>query len=274
MLVTACIAPHGGELIPALAQGNLERMAVTRASMEELGRRFLAAKPDTIVVLTPHGTQVAGCVTVGANELAAGSLDSEDGARVSADFPVDLGLVEALLNRAAERDVPILPLAFADEDRNPLPFQLDWGAFIPLWFMGAKWEKRPEIVVLCPSRALPRTVLIDSGRVIAEVCAESERRVALICSADQGHGHDESGPYGFATDSAEYDAAYIDAVRANQLDRLLEWEDAWIGCAMTDSFWQTLMLHGAMLHTRMRAELLSYEAPTYFGMAVAACERA
>src|SRR5690349_17894378 len=123
MLVTACIAPHGGELIPALAQGNLELMAVTRASMEELGRRFHAATPATLLDLTPHGTQVARRVTGGPNALAPGSLDSEDGARVSADFPVDLGLVEALLNRAAERDVPILPLAFADEDRNPLPFQ-------------------------------------------------------------------------------------------------------------------------------------------------------
>jgi len=36
--------------------------------------------------------------------------------------------------------------------------------------------------------------------------------------------------------------------------------------ALADSWWQLLALHGA-LGSGWRAELLSYEAPTYFGMA-------
>jgi len=36
--------------------------------------------------------------------------------------------------------------------------------------------------------------------------------------------------------------------------------------AKADSFWQMLMLHGALGRDRWRGELLSYEAPTYFGM--------
>ena len=39
--------------------------------------------------------------------------------------------------------------------------------------------------------------------------------------------------------------------------------------AKADSFWQILMLHGA-IGDRWKAELLSYEAPTYFGMLCAA----
>ncbi len=41
---------------------------------------------------------------------------------------------------------------------------------------------------------------------------------------------------------------------------------------MTDSYWQTLMLLGALKASPLKPELLSYEAPTYFGMACAAFE--
>jgi aromatic ring-opening dioxygenase LigB subunit len=53
------------------------------------------------------------------------------------------------------------------------------------------------------------------------------------------------------------------------LGRLLRWRSDWIEAAMPDSYWQTLMLHGALEVSPMRPELLSYEAPTYFGMACA-----
>ena len=43
--------------------------------------------------------------------------------------------------------------------------------------------------------------------------------------------------------------------------------------AAADSGWQMLMLHGA-LAAGWRGELLSYEAPTYFGMICAAYEPA
>jgi aromatic ring-opening dioxygenase LigB subunit len=42
--------------------------------------------------------------------------------------------------------------------------------------------------------------------------------------------------------------------------------------AKVDAYWQTIILAGALGHTPMQGELLSYEAPTYFGMAVAAYE--
>jgi aromatic ring-opening dioxygenase LigB subunit len=42
--------------------------------------------------------------------------------------------------------------------------------------------------------------------------------------------------------------------------------------AKADSFWQLLMLHGA-LGDAFSAELLSYEAPTYFGMLTASFAR-
>jgi aromatic ring-opening dioxygenase LigB subunit len=82
---------------------------------------------------------------------------------------------------------------------------LDWGALIPLWFM------RAPAVVVSPS-APPRTRSMCAGAALAR--ATGDRRVALIASADHGHGHTRTGPYGFAAESAPYDARIVSSCAA------------------------------------------------------------
>ena len=86
-----------------------------------------------------------------------------------------------------------------------------------------------------------------------------------------GHAHDADGPYGFDPASKEYDDRVVEIVRSDQLGELLELDASFVDAAKADSFWQMLMLHGA-LAGRWRGEFLSYEAPTYFGMLCAAYE--
>ncbi len=265
-LVWACIAPHGGELIPELCNGNAERMRVTREAMEELGRRCRAALPDTIVVYTPHGHEVPGHACISVTKTVHGILEGEDNRRVSADFAVDARFAFDLCERASARSVPTAQAAYLSDETIAPMLPMDWGALVPLWFMGHNYEPRPQVVVVCPSRELSRRQLVAFGQATAESASLTNRRIALICSADQGHGHSADGPYGFAPMSPSYDRAYCQTVRENALHRLLHWREDWIEAALSDSYWQTLMLYGVMTQIPMNAEMLSYEAPTYFGM--------
>ena len=96
--------------------------------------------------------------------------------------------------------------------------------------------------------------------------------MALIASADHGHGHTPDGPYGFAAESAVYDERIQELVREDRLGELEGWDAAFAVAAKADSFWQLLMLHGA-IGNGCEVELLSYEAPTYFGMLTASYTR-
>jgi aromatic ring-opening dioxygenase LigB subunit len=96
--------------------------------------------------------------------------------------------------------------------------------------------------------------------------------VALIASADHGHAHDPDGPYGYDPAAKEYDERVVELVRANRLGDLLAFDPAFVESAKADSFWQMLVLHGA-LDDAWDVDLLSYEAPTYFGMLCAAYEQ-
>ncbi len=54
----------------------------------------------------------------------------------------------------------------------------------------------------------------------------------------------------------------------NRLGELVDVDPGLVERAAADSWWQLLMLHWA-LDSCWRAELLSYEAPSYYGMACA-----
>ena len=121
-------------------------------------------------------------------------------------------------------------------------------------------------MVACPARDLPRQALVDFGEALADAADQTGRRVALIASADQGHGHAADGPYGFTPVSAQYDADMKAAVEAGDLPRLLDWPADYPKSALADSYWQTLAIIGAQKRVPLKAKFLSYEVDHYFGL--------
>jgi aromatic ring-opening dioxygenase LigB subunit len=118
-------------------------------------------------------------------------------------------------------------------------------------------------------RAACRATLVDFGRAVAEAAANEPRRIGFIASCDWGHAHRADGPYGFHPESAAVDAEVVAAVAANDLLRLIDLDEDRAQDAAIDGLWQVLMLAGALEAVPMPVELLSYEAPTYYGMLVA-----
>jgi len=199
----------------------------------------------------------------------SGSLAEFDAPEVELSCPVDVELAAEAIVALHDDGIPVVGASFGANDLGAAVAPMDWGVLIPLWFMGGRSDPPVAAVVVTPARDLPGSDHVSAGAAIAATAAASDRRVAFIASADHGHAHDKTGPYGFHPAAAEYDAKVTELVRANELDGLLEIPRELIENAKADSWWQMLMLHGA---TRggWRATLISYEAPTYFGMLTAA----
>jgi aromatic ring-opening dioxygenase LigB subunit len=253
----AAIAPHGG---PIFDQPD----GSTRRGMEELGRRFAAAAPEAAIVLTPHGVHVDGHFAVVRSQSLAGDAAEWTSADTRYEGPGDPELADACVRAMQAAGLPALGVTFGSTAAGSSTMPLDWGAAIPLRFMSA------PAVVVTPCRERPNAEHVRAGRALAE--ATAGRRVALIASADHGHGHTPDGPYGFAAESAGYDAEITALVAGNRLRALEEWDAAFAIAAKADSFWQLLMLEGA-IGDGFDVELLSYEVPTYFGMLTASFTR-
>jgi aromatic ring-opening dioxygenase LigB subunit len=238
--------------------------APTRQGMEELGRRFADAQPDAAIVLTPHGVHVDGQFAVVRSLRLEGDASRWTDADSHYEGPGDPELADACVRALLGEGLPAAGITFGATAAGASTMPLDWGALIPLWFM------RAPAVVVTPCRTLSNEQHVRAGAALA--AATGELRVALIASADHGHGHTEDGPYGFAAESASYDGRIVELVRGNRLGELASWDASFAVAAKADSFWQLLMLHGAT-RSGWEPDLLSYEVPSYFGMLCAAYSR-
>jgi aromatic ring-opening dioxygenase LigB subunit len=251
------IAPHGN---PVYEQPS----GSTANGMHELARRLVASGAEAAILATPHGTLLDDHFGV----VRSARLSEHPNQFVDADRLYegdgDPELADACVTALQAAGLPALGITFGTIASGGSTMPVDWGAGIPLTFF------RVPAVIVTPCRALSNDDHVRAGEALAH--ATGERRIAFIASADHGHGHTPDGPYGFSEHSAPYDDDVQDVVRRNALGELVAWDPQRAKDALADSLWQMLMLHGA-LGRGFRAELLSYEAPTYFGMLTAAFER-
>jgi aromatic ring-opening dioxygenase LigB subunit len=269
-LVFASIAPHGGIAIAeACTPEELGLATVTRRAMEELGRRFDRTRPEVAIVLTPHNIHVEGAMAVVTSGSVSGALDGHPDVKLR--IAVDRPLALAIRDSIAAEGIPVAGVSYGANDTAAASFPMDWAVLVPLWFMGGRADPPVLTVVVAPARDLPYAHHVAAGRAVAKAAAASGKRVALIASCDQGHGHDANGPYGFTPKSKEFDDAIVALIERDDLAGLLRIDPKLPVDGKADSYWQMLMLHGA-LDSSWRGEFLSYEAPTYYGMLCAAYE--
>ena len=260
-LIYACIAPHAGDLIPETVEDK-NQVTLTRQSMQEMGANLEALSPEVIVIVNPHGFRVQNAMSICIAERAVAEWSPD----VKLNFDLDVELANAIADKAAEMDVPVVRYIYGASGGPDCFIPLDWGAVVPLYFMGHRYRSKPKIVHISPMRLLPYQTHYDFGRVIGGVLKGTDKRVALIASADQGHAHDANGPYGFDAASAQYDVWMQEVVKSNRLDDLLNIDPRLVEDGKPDSLWPTLVLAGALKENQMRVRFLSYEVNVYFGI--------
>ena len=268
-LVFAAIAPHGSMAIAEWCKPEDRGLAAkTRAAMEELGRRFAASSPDVTVVLTPHNIHVEGAMAIVLSGTMAGTLEG-GAAPITLSARVDCEFAISIAAAVGDAGVLIVAVSYGANDTGAAVFPMDWGTHVPLHFMGGRDDQPKPIAMIAPARDLAWDAHVTAGRAVAKAAETSGKRVALIASCDHGHAHDPKGPYGYSPASKDFDDRVVELVKRDALRDLLRFDPAFVAEAKADSFWQMLMLHGA-IGDRWHGDFLSYEAPTYFGMLCAA----
>ena len=280
-LVAAAIAPHGFPVIPELGDG-IEGGRETPAHMRAMGELFAERGVEAVVIVGPHGMRVDGFFAVVDAARAAGTLRWR-GSQVEVNVPCDRALIDAIVARAGG-DLPVARVGFAGNRADQAVVPLDWGALVPLWFLGhdqnvpgsgdvladaPAHDGGPAAVLITPSRSLGRQKMVEFGRMLAQVIADDPRPIGFIASCDWAHTHREDGPYGFHDAAARVDAIVRDAIERNALLELAALSDQDVENATIDGLWQTLILAGVQEVTPFSLEFRSYEAPTYYGMIVA-----
>jgi aromatic ring-opening dioxygenase LigB subunit len=267
-IVFACIAPHGAEIIPELAGAMFDAFAETRRGMGELARLMKQAKPETVILATPHGLRLEATIGVVTSEFTEGSLEA-NGRNAKLRCTCDRVLAKEILEHAHRIGLPAVGANYGTSEGPASCMPMDWGTLIPFWFLVGQ-DSKTKVVVVTPSREIPLESLIRLGQTIAETAENLGRRAVFVASADQGHAHSADGPYGFHPASKEYDDMVKSAIINNDLKPVLELTPQFIEDAKPDSLWQLAILQGVLGKVPMESILFSYQVPTYFGLLCAA----
>ncbi len=264
-LVYACVAPHGGETIPALAGRKAKLFSRTRKGMKALALEMKGARPDVMVVATPHNLRLQRHIGVVTSEYSSGRV-AVGKREVRLRARCDVGFAKKIVTGAEEKGLPVVAANYGALEGPMSDLAMDWGTLIPLWFLLRGTRLKSRVVIVTPSRGIPLAQNFEFGQMVAHAAEGERKRVAFVASADQAHAHRKDGPYGFDKRAAEYDSRVAEAIRGDRLGSIMGMEDAFVEGAKPDSLWQMAMLAGAISVVPMKGELLSYQVPTYFGM--------
>jgi aromatic ring-opening dioxygenase LigB subunit len=255
MLFGIALMPHGN---PVLDPPNEETKRLAEV-LKEIGREFRSV--DAYVLISPHNVRMSDHLGVVMAQHLISWLGFE-GVELPGKWETDRELAEEVYSTWKGSEIPVVDLHFASMSGTYSRWPLSWGELIPLQFL----EKKP-LVLLTPARGLSREILIKAGEVLGGVLERSEKRIALVVSADQGHAHDEKGPYGYRKESEEYDKLIMELINGNCLEELPSIPDELIKNALPDSYWQMLIMLGTMRKANFELKASAYACPTYFGMA-------
>ena len=273
-LVYACIAPHGGEIIPELAsKAMLPKFEETRAAMRVLAKRISETHPQTVVIASPHNLRLVSRIAVVVSENSSGTLKGIPNRSVSLRARCDTDFGRILVRQAEKEDLPVVGANYGTATGSSSDIQMDWGTLIPLWFVLKERKLKPKILIVTPSREIPLRKNFAFGQLLGRLMSKDRtRKFVFIASADQAHAHSRTGPYGFSRAAQKYDDLVLRAIRDNNLKRILRLKPRFIEDAKPDSLWQMVILAGINELVPLRSQLLSYQVPSYYGMVCAGFE--
>lgn len=262
-IVYGMISPHPPLLIPEIGGARIKEAERTDRALKTAGKKLVSYSPDTAVIITPHGKISETKVRLYSSPFLEG------------DFSV-FGLPS--VNMSGEGD-PVLAVEAAEAARGKKiaceiisDNILDHGVMVPLHYLrsaGFNGKILPVAVSLASLREL-----FDFGRFLNLIVKASDKKIAVVASADMSHRLTKNAPSGYSPKGAIFDEKLVGLVKNNAVESVLDFDPELAEEAGQDALWSIAMLLGILEGGTFKSEVLSYEGPFGVGYMVASYERA
>lgn len=254
----AVLMPHAPVLIPALAAERFSDVAATIAAMRQLARQVVRTRPDTVVLISPHGPRHRDACGVWDGAQLQGDLGRFGAPEIAVTLPNDVALATGIAEQAERTGTHAWFIG---------PHGLDHGAVVPLWFLVEAGWRNPVVVLSLASGGLGGDFAV--GEAIAATAIRLGRRVAVVASGDMSHCLTPAAPGGYDSRAATFDDDFIRHLRQGDLAGAVSAEPSLLHAAGEDVVEATAVA-GAAAHWQANGHrVLSYEGPFGVGYGVA-----
>ena len=260
---SAIMVPHPPLIIPQVGRGQEKAIQDTIVAYRKAAELVASAKPDTVIVITPHSALYADYFHISPGQSVKGSLAQFHAGDVQLEAKYDAPFVSELCRRA---DMDGLPAGTLGEKEK----KLDHAAMVPLCFLrDAYGGSLPCQVVRIGLSGLGFPDHYRLGMLIQETADSLGRSIAVIASGDLSHRLKKDGPYGFAPEGPTYDEKIMDVMgQATFLD-LFRFDPDFCENAGECGHRSFVIMAGCLDGLGVKAEKLSYEGP--FGVGYGIC---
>lgn len=261
--------PHPPLIVPGVGRGQEQAIQPTIDAYREVARRISALSPDVLILSSPHAPLYRDGFYVAAAEHVAGTMAQFRAPQEAVQAAGDPSLARAVADAAARAG---LAVGFDPS----ATYELDHASFIPLYFLKEALPRMRVVVV-----GLSGLTAADHRRfgcAVAEAVQSSGCRAVYLASGDLSHKLKADGPYGFAPEGPQLDAAIAHAFEGHGLEALFGFDEAFCEAAAECGLRSFQMMVGAVEQQNRAdglpadagtSELLSYEGPFGVGYAVA-----
>lgn len=248
-LVFSAIVPHPPILIPTVGKEHTQKIAATQAALERLEQDLYATKPEIVIIISPHGDVQADAFTINLSNQFNGDLKQFGDFSTTFTFKGDTVLFTLDKERI--------------NDKSPTTIvsttTVDHGVSIPLSFL---LRHLPEVrIVPINFSLLDNQSHYEFGKSLKEVSMNSDKRIAIIASADLSHCLTEQAPLPFNPAGKEFDDRLIALLRERDIQSLINLDSQLIERAGECGLRSILIMLGALHNMNFQTQIISYEAP-------------
>ena len=259
-IIFGCIVPHPPLMVPDVGRGEEKGISTTIQSMQNLADQLARQKPDTVLIISPHGVSYQDAMGILTAESSIGNMHDWGVPGPDRHFNNDLELVAAIEKEAKAAGIPLKSI-------GETGYNLDHGVMAPMHYL----IKAVQGIPLLPLTFswLPLNTHFAFGQAIGKAAAASGKRVALIASGDLSHRLIPGAPAGYDPQGKIFDRQLIDSLSSLDTHAILNMDESLIEHAGECGLRPVIILLGALQGLSVTPHVLSYEGPFGVGYLVA-----
>lgn len=251
MLVFAGITPHPPIVVPTIGKDNLRFLTNTTNALRELGSELYAARPDTIIIISPHGSMLQNAFAL--NVMPEFLIDFEEFGDLITKFTIsgDIGFSHHLKEQLETQ----LPVVLMSQEK------LDHGVGVPLYFLTQNLDRKIIKCIPISFSLLDLNSHFEFGRKLQDEIINDTRRIAVIASGDLSHKLGKNSPAGYSPLAKDFDEELQQHIKDNDVTGILNMDRETIEEAAECGLRSFIILFGILNSIRYKTRILSYEAP-------------
>lgn len=251
-IVAASVVPHSPLLLPGISKEHGTFFSLTQDQLTSLASDWYAAKPDVVLVLSPHGLPSDSAMSIHSAPKYNGTFTEFGDISTTIEIDGAVGIMHQIRAASEQHHLPIHLQTYDS---------LDYGTSVPMSYIVRDQPKLPLCSILVGSSS--NDALVRFAGVLRDFVLSDLRRFLLLASCDMTRRTDRS-PDARRRPTAE-ERIFSTAIISVDPAKLLSVEPQPGTCG----YRPLLVLLGVLNGVANKGTITSFEAPLGVGLMTA-----